>query len=116
MPVRGQGRLRRRPPTRDAQASRRGNGLANAGRKDEAADRGGRDLDHLSCELTLVNVVLRVVPTALTAATIPIEIPAASKQYSIAVAPELSLIKRTIADMRYLSPGAADTQIYGRPS
>jgi hypothetical protein len=62
------------------------------------------DPDHLICEFTLVNVVLRVVPTALTAAMIPIEMPAASKQYSIAVAPELSLIKRTIADMGYLSP------------
>jgi hypothetical protein len=69
-----------------------------------------------SCELILVNEALRVVPIVLTAAMIAIEMPAAISPYSIAVAPELSLKKRTIVDMGYPSKGDEDKQIYVRTS
>jgi hypothetical protein len=43
---------------------------------------------------TLVNVVFKLVPIAFTAATITIEMPAAIRQYSMAVAPLSSSKKR----------------------
>ena len=51
-------------------------------------------MSYLSWVETVLKVLLRVEPTALTLAIITIEIPAAIKQYSIAVAPELILQKR----------------------
>jgi len=49
----------------------------------------------------LVKVVLSVVPSALTAAMIAIEIPAAIKPYSIAVAPESFLKNAKTVDMQH---------------
>jgi hypothetical protein len=43
----------------------------------------------------LVNLALSVLPTVLTAAMIATEMPAAIKPYSMAVAPELSIRKRS---------------------
>jgi hypothetical protein len=48
---------------------------------------------YLSCVETLVNVLLSWVPRPLTTAMIAIEIPAAIRRYSMAVAPELSFKK-----------------------
>jgi hypothetical protein len=84
---------------------------ARQGRQTEAAC----NIDHLSCVFTLLNVVLRVVPTALTAAMIAMEMPEASKQYSIAVAPELSLKKRAIADIEYSSKVPKISNLGSRP-
>lgn len=45
---------------------------------------------YLSCVEIVLNLPLRLVPIALTLAIITIEIPAAIRPYSIAVAPDLS--------------------------
>ena len=52
--------------------------------------------DYFSAVFTDVKVVLRVVPSAVTTVMIAIEMPAAIKPYSIAVAPESSFKKRRI--------------------
>jgi hypothetical protein len=53
--------------------------------------------DYLSWVEMLVNVVVRLVPSALTAAMIATEMPAAISPYSIAVAPLSSFKKRRIS-------------------
>jgi hypothetical protein len=50
-----------------------------------------------SCELTVLNVVLSCEPRELTTAIIATEMPAAIRPYSMAVAPDSSLIKRSIS-------------------
>ena len=51
---------------------------------------------------TVLKVLLRVEPTALTLAIITIEIPAAIKQYSIAVAPDSSFKNARALNIRDL--------------
>ena len=46
----------------------------------------GREPSYFSCEDTLLNVVFSDVPIEFTAATITMEIPAATRAYSMAVA------------------------------
>ena len=55
---------------------------------------------YLSCVETLVKVVFRWVPIELTATTIPIEIPEAMRQYSMAVAPDSCLRNAITLDIR----------------
>ena len=57
---------------------------------------------YLSWVETVLKVLLRVEPTALALAIITIEIPAASKQYSIAVAPDSSFKNARALDIRHL--------------
>jgi hypothetical protein len=56
-------------------------------------------ISYLSWVETVPNVELRVVPTVLTLERITIEMPEATKQYSIAVAPESSFIKAKSLDI-----------------
>ena len=51
-------------------------------------DFGRRSINYCSDVLTVVNVVLRAVPIPLTAVMMTMLMPTASRQYSIAVAPD----------------------------
>jgi hypothetical protein len=63
-----------------------------------------RIISYLSCDDTLLKFVFSVVPIVFTATIIATEIPAAMRPYSIAVAPDRSVQKRTsIRNMTALS-------------
>ena len=73
--------------------------------------RAGRSLTaYLRAVCTLVNVVLRLDPTLATAAMIAIEMPAAIRPYSIAVAPVSSQMKRRIVFVTSISSGLCRTR------
>lgn len=58
--------------------------------------------------LTELNIVFRLLPRPLTAARIAIEIPAAIRPYSIAVAPDSFDKNFAIADFKLTSTGDAN--------
>ena len=70
-------------------------------------------LPHFSCVETVVKIVFRLDPIEVTAATMPMEMPAAISPYSIAVAPD-SLFRNATSFGMWCSSFFAPQPYYSR--